>query len=290
MSDFPLLLANEIGVSRRTATRWCAAGKIPGAYRTKGGHWRLRRPRGGVCGLIGYNQNIANFVLRYTSEEGYTPPPIDEFALALKICKWAARQLSGSTPLSRTTVKRAIEALEWAKMILNRRFVEEMEQLTATKEFNTALEFSEIALGISEADHPPVTRDYKSWISWKERVDPEKHKFLMETPLLEMIRPRAYGAVAAPNGLLMIKAEKLRVNKRAVTQSALARELKISVKTLCRRYGRENIRSVCKTPSASPLPAVTLPASWAEKEFPDRADAKKTPTTHLNRGADPRTI
>lgn len=30
-------------VDPRTARRWCEGGKVPGAYRTTGGHWRLRR-------------------------------------------------------------------------------------------------------------------------------------------------------------------------------------------------------------------------------------------------------
>src|SRR5712692_11624488 len=32
------------GISVRTFERWCAVGDVPGAYRTKGGHWRVRRP------------------------------------------------------------------------------------------------------------------------------------------------------------------------------------------------------------------------------------------------------
>jgi hypothetical protein len=32
--------------SWRTMRRYMALGLIPGAYRTKGGHWRIRRPRG----------------------------------------------------------------------------------------------------------------------------------------------------------------------------------------------------------------------------------------------------
>jgi hypothetical protein len=36
MSDFPLLLASEMGVTRRTVTRWCTAGKVPGRIPDKG--------------------------------------------------------------------------------------------------------------------------------------------------------------------------------------------------------------------------------------------------------------
>jgi excisionase family DNA binding protein len=44
MSHLPGILAKELGVSRRTFERWCKRGYVPGAYRTKGGHWRIRRP------------------------------------------------------------------------------------------------------------------------------------------------------------------------------------------------------------------------------------------------------
>jgi hypothetical protein len=46
MSDFPMLLAVEMGVTRRTVTRWCEAGEVPGAYRTKGGS--LAAPKTGA--------------------------------------------------------------------------------------------------------------------------------------------------------------------------------------------------------------------------------------------------
>jgi excisionase family DNA binding protein len=34
-------LALQLGKSERTVRRWCDRGLIPGAYRTKGGHWRI---------------------------------------------------------------------------------------------------------------------------------------------------------------------------------------------------------------------------------------------------------
>src|SRR6266545_8100691 len=37
-------LRKRFGISRRTFERWCARGDVPGAYRTRGGHWRVRRP------------------------------------------------------------------------------------------------------------------------------------------------------------------------------------------------------------------------------------------------------
>ena len=42
-----------MGVTRRTVQRWCAAGKVPGARRTKGGHWRFDGdPRDVIAQLI----------------------------------------------------------------------------------------------------------------------------------------------------------------------------------------------------------------------------------------------
>jgi len=34
-------LALQLGKSERTVRRWCDRGLVPGAYRTKGGHWRI---------------------------------------------------------------------------------------------------------------------------------------------------------------------------------------------------------------------------------------------------------
>ena len=44
MADFQRSIADQMGVSLRTVRRWCERGRLPGVYRTKGGHWRIRRP------------------------------------------------------------------------------------------------------------------------------------------------------------------------------------------------------------------------------------------------------
>jgi hypothetical protein len=44
MTDFTHMIARHHGVSLRTVRRWCEQGKLPGAYRTRGGHWRLIGP------------------------------------------------------------------------------------------------------------------------------------------------------------------------------------------------------------------------------------------------------
>jgi hypothetical protein len=42
--SLPAYLRKRFGISRRTFERWCARGDVPGAYRTRGGHWRVRKP------------------------------------------------------------------------------------------------------------------------------------------------------------------------------------------------------------------------------------------------------
>jgi hypothetical protein len=43
MSVSLLTLAKGLGKNQRSIRRWCELGIIPGAYRSKGGHWRVRR-------------------------------------------------------------------------------------------------------------------------------------------------------------------------------------------------------------------------------------------------------
>jgi len=40
----PTFLQHQFRICRRTFERWCAQGDVPGAYRTRGGHWRVRIP------------------------------------------------------------------------------------------------------------------------------------------------------------------------------------------------------------------------------------------------------
>jgi len=42
--NLPVYLQRCFNISRRTFERWCARGDVPGAYRTRGGHWRVRNP------------------------------------------------------------------------------------------------------------------------------------------------------------------------------------------------------------------------------------------------------
>ena len=150
------------------------------------------------------------------------------------------------------------ERLEWLKAFLESHYAEEMEALAATPEFNNALEFSVLARGIcdddtvagvrhSPQDSPKMRRErcYERIRNLKER-DLEKYNFLYRTPILKMIHPRAFEAVETPERILRVKAAKLRLNMGLVTPTSLAGELKISVATLYRRYGRTLVRQACQ--------------------------------------------
>ena len=48
----PAYLQRRFGICRRTFERWCAQGDVPGAYRTRGGHWRVRKPAWAMVKLL----------------------------------------------------------------------------------------------------------------------------------------------------------------------------------------------------------------------------------------------
>ncbi len=73
--------------------------------------------------------------------------------------------------------------------------------------------------------------------------DPGKSRFLWTAPARR--HPRALEAMKNP---LAFAAAMMRVNGRKVTKTALARELNVSERTLYRRYGRQEIKRVCREP------------------------------------------
>ena len=87
-------------------------------------------------------------------------------------------------------------------------------------------------------------RFYERIRSLKER-DPEKYKYLYRTPILKMIHAHAYEATATPNGMLMTKAAKLRLNMPDVTPANPARELKnigsYTVSTIWPYFGEASV-------------------------------------------------
>lgn len=216
LPSFIHFLANHTGVSVRTIERWCADGKVPGAYRTRGGHWRLRKPRGKYW----IKDRIAEAVAIYTLPPARPLPPPTEH-----------------------------ERLEWRFSDLQRRFATQCEKLATSPEFNNALEFSMTAVGISDDDwrdisHPDPVERRRRIMALKDR-EPEKWAFIFERPFFQ-VHPLAQKAIREKTGMLLVKAEKLRLNQRPVTPSSLAHELKISVATLYRRYSRAAVKRACQ--------------------------------------------
>jgi hypothetical protein len=200
------------------------------------------------------------FVLRYTSDVGYFQPlgPEDP-TLPFKIIQRVVRRISNPVPLTADTVKAMKKALEWASMLLGSGYEDGMERLTASKQFNDALEFSSVAKGICNNDELPNwlkdipakerSRVVRQHFKDLKKRDPKKFRYLLETPIRDMIHPRAYEAVETPERILKVKAEKLRLNMPSVTRAALAHELKISRATLYRQYELDDIRRGCKPPA-----------------------------------------
>ena len=285
MSDFPLLLAKEMGVSRRTVQRRCEAGNVPGAYRTKGGHWRLRKPTR-IKRWCRYDGKIVDFVMRYTANGDYRRP-IPDAVLAKQIIETAARCLAGPAPLRVAEAGRTKERLKWAEMVLDREAADGMEELTASKDFNEAVDFSFVAKGICDDDKfPPGLKDIatqersraiRQHFKDLEERDPDKFRSLIgerdpktgnirPTPILDMIHSRAYEAVKERHGMLIVAAEKLRLNMRQVTPKLLAYELGISVATLYRRYGKEHVKRAREGRSDYALPSDATPIPQTTRE------------------------
>jgi hypothetical protein len=185
----------------------------------------------------------------------------------------------GNLQVSAEDAVRMKEALEWARMILDQQIADGMDELTASQEFNDALEFSSAAKEICNDDmsaftHPDRKERWRLITQLKDKDredDTKKFRYLIETPMLELISKNAYDAISDRHGKLMVKATKLRLNKQKVEPASLARELGISVATFCRKFELKKIRRACKPPCE--LPIAQLPQSTA---------AKKTVTKNYN--------
>lgn len=58
------LLAFWVRITRQHVTRLCRAGVVPGAFQTKGGHWRVRPSKA-----------LADWIVRYAPERAIEPMP-----------------------------------------------------------------------------------------------------------------------------------------------------------------------------------------------------------------------
>jgi hypothetical protein len=263
MSDFPLLLASEMGVTRRTVTRWCTAGKVPGAYRTKGGHWRLRKPRRIQRCWGKYDDKIMEFVVRYTSVPG-SPVSARQARQWNKIALWLDEKML--IPATASIGRRLLCRQPDGTLTVDWQFVSKLEKLIDREDFNAALEFSLVAAEISDDDKLPTGwrnipmqergRAIRQHFEDLKKRDPKKYCLLIERDMSKMMHARAFDATSTPNCMLKIKAVKLTLNMREVTPENLAHELRISPSTLYRRYGREAVRRACRMvrPTCDELP------------------------------------
>jgi len=171
-----------------------------------------------------------------------------------KIALWLDR--NKLIPAAASIIRRLVRSDNNTPPSVDWQFAEEMEKLINSKDFNDALEFSLVVKGISEDDKLPVGWE-KVPIQERGRVlrqhfedlkdrDPEKYHLLTRRHLRQMIHARAYEAATTPHVMLNVHATRLRLNLHDVTPTALARELKISVPTLYRRYGRKVVKRVCR--------------------------------------------
>jgi hypothetical protein len=187
--------------------------------------------------------------VRYTSVAGQ-PLSTRQAAQLNKIVQWLDDLclVPATVSIGKRMVRRRADntpTIDW-------QFVAELEKKIDSKDFNGALEFSLGVARISDDDKLP--KDWKK-IPAQERGrailkhfeelkdrDPKKYRLLTERDVAKMMHPRAYEAAQKPHGILVIKANKLRLNMREVTRENLAHELRISTATLYRRYGREAVR------------------------------------------------
>jgi len=69
MSVSLLEVAKSLGKNPRTIRRWCERGFVPGAYRTKGRHWRIRKLTMKTLAII--QERVASFARRRSPQPEY---------------------------------------------------------------------------------------------------------------------------------------------------------------------------------------------------------------------------
>jgi hypothetical protein len=212
MSDLLRLVASEMHVSRRTVQRWCASGRVRGAYRTKGGHWRVRKPRG----KIDPDSKIEQLIMRY-----FIP---------------AAR------PSSPLTIRGALERLRW---IVEWQISDAMEALVKSESFNDALEFSIVAKQCSCDDiRNPMRLKNRDPEKFRYLIGDPRGDMICPNSFFDMVLLGTYKVMKHRNAKLATKAYKLALNGRAITSAALARELNVSMAELYRRYDCTDLQRV----------------------------------------------
>jgi len=186
LPGLPAYLRQRLGISRRTFERWCTHGDVPGSYRTRGGHWRVRKPA------------------------------------------WATvKRLWLHPDKPRTRCERVLRAICDYPSFFS--LPDRKVQLAARKLMLACYEITD-----EDIRDPNL----------QER-DPEKYQILWEISPPPPIPRRVWEAVNDSKLAPAITAFMMRLDGRKVTRATPARELRVSMATLYRRYGKEKIGKIC---------------------------------------------
>jgi len=220
MSRLPGILTKALGISRRTFRRWCAKGDVPGAYRTRDGHWRVRKPSKAVMLKLLKTPNY------WKTRKGRITE-LSSFLSGPELRPEFKRELKrlGVHRLVRTTMMngQARPDLFWWILAVRKYTTDTMKVAMAAHE-------------ISDFDR----RDP----NLKER-DPEKYRLLYETPRDKFLRDY-WRASKEPSAPLMVKARMLRLSQSKVNRKTLAREFGYDPRKLLKRFGENAVREACE--------------------------------------------
>ena len=232
MSRLPGILMKALGISTRTFERWCAKGDVPGAYRTRGGHWRVRKPSEAV-------------MLKLLTTPHYGETRKGRITELISFIPWFE---SPEYP----EFKRKIAAYTKDPSFRDR-------MMNGQKYEKAAIEVMKAALEVSDADlNDP---------DFAQR-EPEKCRLLYHTPAAQVLRDY-WKASKEPCAPLMVKATMLRLNQSKVNRKNLARASCCDPRTLRKQFGENAVRKACELGSRRYDPTASTeqqPAKAKRKE------------------------
>lgn len=213
-----------MSTNERTVRRWCERGDVPGAYRTKGGHWRLRRPSAKA--------------LRFSSRDDSRAARLAQIVASLKPA--VIRGLKVLTDISDWNEIRG------SAFGCNKR---------ASAFVNLSLaQIQTLAIGVGFTECRQIGKAIEcSWILRGEipgecdveelRLrNPELYRKVCYEPLAEFILPEAWRAIDQQSAPLFLAMKKLEIKDEPMTPQAVARQLGISVATLYRQFKPQQLK------------------------------------------------
>ena len=238
MSDFLRTIARCLKVSERTVRRWCEDGNVPGAYRTKGGHWRLRK------GKIDFgNPRLGTFESRLAQAVILSRQPPTEIKRQLqRAAEW--RTAMGGEPNKRFDPGFKF-ALDFSFTF---RIVELNPSARLTRDemdrFNIAVEQRR------DAFHPQTAQEVDCEIGRAQypaldAILRELDSLLWDQPLSRFMVPavrEAAGLSAEQRLCIAVMSVANRCGR--ATASEIAKEMRITRATLYRRYSPDEIKKV----------------------------------------------